>query len=223
MCDKYLGEFRGPSRIIFNGTDPNFYDKVLPVKVKQKNVFITFCRWRPHKRLRDTIDCFLLANIEDSILFVAGDLSRSRFSKSERSKYFSLPNVEYLGVLKQRELAPYLKAACASLHLCWVDWCPNSVVEAVVARTPVICGNVGGTQELVKPSGGYVCDTDKPYDLELIDLYSPPPINKESVAQAMRRCCQEKPKIDNSHVLIEKTARNYLEFMKKLINKRKGN
>jgi len=187
--------------------------------VKQKNVFIAFSKWRPHKRLRDIIESFLLANVDDSILFVAGNLSRSGLSDGEIDKYFGLPNVKYLGTLTHEQVASYLKVACASIHLCWFDACPNSVVEAIAAGVPVICNNTGGTPELVRPSGGFVCNVDKPYDLEPVDLYHPPSIDRSLIAQAIVKSSQKKLEVKNDHVLIENVAKQYLDFMYCLLEK----
>jgi glycosyltransferase involved in cell wall biosynthesis len=71
------------------------------------------------------------------------------------------------------------------LHLAYFEHCPNTVVEALSQGCPVVCTNVGGTQELVKHYG-YVlpesqnfdftkpCDYDDPPDLNL-DLQEPLP------------------------------------------------
>jgi glycosyltransferase involved in cell wall biosynthesis len=35
------------------------------------------------------------------------------------------------------------------IHLAWADHCPNVVVEALSQGTPIICGEVGGTKEMI--------------------------------------------------------------------------
>ncbi|MHA1592735.1 MAG: glycosyltransferase [Candidatus Heimdallarchaeaceae archaeon] len=217
MCEKYLGVPETPFVVIPNGSKPLPFDVLPSPKVKEKNIFFTYARWRPHKRLSEMIKCFLHANIKDSILFVAGDLKKARFSKPEKAELFKSSKVEYLGILSHNQLASYLKITKAVLYLSWIDWCPNSVVEAIVSKVPVICGNIGGTKEIVAPSGGYVCKIDKEYDMNPINLYDPPPINRNVVAEAMRKCCQEKPKIENNHVLIENVAKQYLSFIEKVL------
>lgn len=217
MCNRYLGEPKCRSAVIYNGSSPDYYEQISPVKFECSNPVMAFSKWRPHKRLRDIIHSFLLANLSDSKLLIAGDLERSGLNPKEAHELVAMPQIEYLGMIPQPVLAPLLKGCVASIHLCWFDACPNSVVEAICAGVPVVCNNVGGTHEIVGPSGGYVCNVDSPYDLNPVDLYKPPKIDRQIVAAALRRCVKEKPKITNSHVHIQNTANMYLNFMRSLL------
>ncbi len=217
LCDKYLGTFKGPTCVIPNGCDPSFYANIKPEKLKCKNCYLTASRWRPHKRLKDIIESFLLANIPDSCLYIAGDLGKSKFSKSDRKKYFTLSNIEYLGKINQNSLARYLKACKGFIHLCWFDNCPNAVVEALCAGIPVISNNVGGTPEIVQPGGGIVCAIDKPYNLKPVRLYSPPAIDRSMIANAMQKCLTPM-QISSSHVNINTVAKQYLDFFERIIH-----
>lgn len=217
MCDRYLGEPISPCRVIPNGSYPGYYHQVKAEVFNGKKVFITFSKWRPHKRLRDIIHSFLLANVPNSILLVAGDTTRSGVDREELDYFFNLSSIQYVGNVEQRMLASLLKASIASIHLCWFDSCPNSVVEALCAGTPVICNNVGGTWELVGPSGGFVCDIDSPYDMNPVDLYHPPKINRRVVAEAIRECAKKRPVVNNDFVNIDNVAERYLEFIEEIL------
>jgi hypothetical protein len=74
-------------------------------------------------------------------------------------------------------------------------------------------------QELVKPSDGFVCDIDTPYNMEPIDLYHPPPIDRRKIAEKIELCCRYRISVKNDHVLIQNTAKQYLDFMKELVSK----
>ena len=213
MCREYLGKFNGFESVIYNGADPEFYAKAIPIRMNYEKIFISFSKWRPHKRLRDIIESFLLADIENSVLLIAGDLSRSGLTQSDINRYFSISNVRYIGILNQNQMAGYLKIATAAIHLCWIDACPNSVVEAIVAGVPVICNNNGGTAELVAKANGYVCITEKSYDRKPIDLYHPPRFSYRIVAEAMIQAANEKRKIVNDHVLISNSAEQYKNYI----------
>jgi glycosyltransferase involved in cell wall biosynthesis len=217
MGHKYLGEPRCPSTVIPNGSDPALWAKVKPADFNGKKAFIAFSKWRPHKRLRDIIYSFLQADVKDSMLLIAGDARRSGLKLNEAQTLFSRPNIEYLASLPQALLMPILKGCTASIHLCWFDACPNSVVEAICAGVPVVTNNVGGTWEIVAPSGGYVCAIDEPYDLEPVDLYHPPAIDRSIVAQAIRKAAVERPKINCDRVDIRNVADQYLRFMEALL------
>jgi glycosyltransferase involved in cell wall biosynthesis len=86
------------------------------------------------------------------------------------------------------------------------------VVEAIAAGTPVVCNNVGGTPELVGPAGGLICAVDAAYDMKPVKLYSPPAINRELVAQALRRCVEDPPVVRSETLDIRSIARQYLDF-----------
>lgn len=219
-CDKFIGRPVCDTDVIFNGADVHCTDNISPAKKEYSNVFLTASRWRPQKRLKDIVETFLLADKKDSILYVAGDLSKSGTSLKWRDRYLNnSKKVTYLGVLSQKQLLSYLKISDAFIHLSWIDWCPNAVVEAIAVGIPVICNNVGGTQELVRPAGGIVCDIDKPYDLKPCNLYSPPAFNRDIVISAMNKACNDDIVISNSHVDIREIAKKYKNFFEKIIRK----
>jgi glycosyltransferase involved in cell wall biosynthesis len=106
-------------------------------------------------------------------------------------------------------LLGYMRHSTALIHLCWTDCCPNSVVEAINQRCPVICNNEGGTHEIVRPSGGIVLDIDDPYDLQPTDLYNPPVVDLKKIADAMVHVSKNRPLIKNDHVDIKNVAQQY--------------
>ena len=216
MGNKYLGKAKCRVRVIANGIDPDFYKDIEPIKTKKK-IVMAVSKWRPHKRIRDTIESFLLAEIKNSLLVVAGDLLRSELTEREIHKYKQNNKIKFLGHVSQSVLASYFKAASVSIHLCWFDSCPNSVIEAIITGTPVICNNVGGTWEIVEPAGGYILPLDNPYDMDPVDLYHPPEINRGRIAAALNDCIRKPPCIKNDHVLINTIADKYLQFMKELL------
>lgn len=217
-CDKFIMPAKCKNNIIFNGADISFCDSVEPAEKRNKNIFITASRWRPQKRLKDIVETFLLSDIDDSILYVAGNLRKSGVDVKWKNKYLNgSKRVNYLGVLDQRTLFSYLKISNAFIHLSWIDWCPNSVVEAISSGVPVICNNVGGTQELVRPSNGIVCNIDKNYNMKPCKLYSPPIFNKNIVIDAMNRVCNENITINKDHIDIKNVARRYYNFFKEVL------
>lgn len=217
LCDRYLGTFDGPNTIIYNGADPDFYTNIKPAELKNKNNFISASRWRPHKRLRDIIESFRQATIEDSCLYIAGDLSKSGLTKNEIHKYFAADDLVHLGRIDQKTLGSYLKSSRAFIHLCWFDNCPNAVVEAICAGVPVISNNVGGTPEIVDPSGGFVLKIDKSYNLKPVRLYRPSAIDRSLIVQAMLSCLKL-VNIKTSHVNIHNVAKLYSDFFKGVVD-----
>lgn len=216
MGEKYLGKAICPVKVISNGSDSSFYENIDPIKTNKK-IIMAVSKWRPHKRLRDIIESFLLAEVEDGLLVVAGNLLRSELTEKEIYDYKNNTKIKFIDHVSQKVLASYFKKASASIHLCWFDSCPNSVVESIIAGVPVICNNVGGTWEIVGPAGGYVLPLDNPYDMNPVDLYHPPKINRGRVAAALRDCIKKQPPVKKEHVLISTIADQYLQFMKELL------
>lgn len=216
MCDKYLGTYDGPTAIVFNGADPQHYDDIDQAQSPYVHNILAASRWRPHKRLRTIIESFLLADIKDSCLWVAGELKDSGLKPSEITKYKSKPNIQFLDRITQQQMSKYLKLCQTALHLCWFDCCPNSVVEAISAKCAVVSNNVGGTPELVKPSNGLVCGIDKPYDLKPVDLYNPPSIDLNKVAQAIHAAILPRP-VYTGHIDIRHIAAKYKQFLEEVL------
>lgn len=218
MCNQYLGKAKRPSTIIFNGFDPLDYKDINAFNSKYKYNFLTSSKWRPHKRLRDIIKCFKLANIKDSCLYVAGDLTNSGIPHGKMKEYVAKSkNIIFLDNVENKKLLSYIKMCDCFIHLCWMESCPNGVVEAIAAGKPVITNNVGGTKEIVEPSGGIICKIDKKYDLKPCRLYKPPKFNYKIISDAMKYVISNKIDIKNDHLDIKNIAKQYIAFFRKVL------
>lgn len=205
MVLEFLGADANKITIINNASDSN--QPVTLPKLTHNHNFIAVAVWRPHKRLRETIDAFLAAAIPDSVLRIFGKMGKGMDDTIRR---YSWPNVIFMDHMDDRaQLLGYMRTATAMLHLCWFDCCPNSVVEAINQHCPVICSNQGGTREVVEPSGGIVLDLDEPYDYKPVDLYNPPAIDIAKVADAMYGTIVKRPEIRNDFVNLTNTAERY--------------
>lgn len=160
---------------------------------KTKEIFVASSRWRRHKRVKEIRAAFELADIPNSKLIV--------FEKERDNEKIMFT----------------LRTATALLHLSWLDWCPNSVVEALANGCPVICSNQGGTKELIKEGCGKVLPLDMPYNMKPINLYKPPPINLNKVAETMRESLNWPRVKNNFHIDIINIATQYRDFLSKFI------
>ena len=158
-----------------------------------------------------------MADIEDSCLYIAGNIKQSGLSKKERRRYFKLDNVVQTGVMGQRALGGLLKAVNGVVHLCWFDNCPNSVIEAICSKKHVVTNNVGGTHEIIERCGGFVCNIDKAYNYKPCDLYNPPSINRQIIADNIQKCISTTMKVDNDSVNIKNIAKEYLSFFRSIL------
>jgi glycosyltransferase involved in cell wall biosynthesis len=213
MVIEYLQADPKKITVVLNGFDLNA--PVVKPELRHTHNFIAVAVWRPHKRLVEMINAFLLADIPDSILRIFGRLGKGM---DEKIKALASDRVVFMDQVVDRSLLlGHMHCATAMLHLCWFDCCPNSVVEAIGQRCPVICSNEGGTHELVEPSNGIALPLDAPYGLHPIDLYHPPAIDINKVAEAMHIIIKEKPPIFNSHVDINRTATLYKKVFESVL------
>jgi glycosyltransferase involved in cell wall biosynthesis len=71
------------------------------------------------------------------------------------------------------------------VHLAWLDWCPNTVVEGLASGLPVLCSHNGGTKELVKDDG-IILELEEDYVIGTeLDLYTPPPISLDPLIKGI--------------------------------------
>lgn len=193
--------------IIYNGCDPAEFN-VEPI-VLDKPYFLAMCKWRRHKRLFEAIQGFEYSGLEAKLI-VAGPADAHSVN----------PNIIFVGDLNRKDLARYLKGCIATVHLAWIDWCPNSVVESLVAGKQVIHTNSGGTSEIVNGRGYMVEDTV--WEGEVASPKNPPFLNPSAISEAMVKSI--KNPISNFNIedlLISKTTQEYINFGLSLLrNKR---
>ena len=208
LHNKFLGiKDCKKSRIIFNGASS---DEFLPRNVK--NYFLASAKWRPCKRLSSIVESFLLALDMglDSDLIITGKAKNK----------VNHPRIKYLTWQNRTQLKQLLSGAIASLHLTWLDCCPNSMIEAMVAGCPVIYAKSGGIVEIVKNSG--IGIKDKEWNFRTFDSNKPPEINKREVALAMLKIKNEKKIISKRKDLyISEICNQYISFFEELLQDRK--
>jgi glycosyltransferase involved in cell wall biosynthesis len=226
VCHKFIGKTHFPETVIFNGADPNYYAKFDSANsVYRHNLLATTRKWIPQKRLKWIIRAFQEVNEPDSCLWIAGN--------PLGFKQKGLPNnIKFLGLIGQDVLARYYALCSAVIHIVYLDACPNSVVEALVAECSVICTDQGGTHEVVKSCGEYLSNCrkgacyyggeiikDKPYNFRPINLEKPPKPNMDDLVFAMSYYCQD---IDDrgteaTHLYINNIAKQYVTFFETLL------
>ncbi len=175
--------------------------------IKPKYV-IANCKWRPHKRLKDIVSSFLMAKDQGFPLdlIVTGNVDKKIKNK----------NIKYTGWVSGRVLKKIMLKSAFGIHLCWLDCCPNSVVEYICNHKPVIYSNSGGIKYVVKNNGVSIEDRD--WNFKALDLYNPPKINRQEVVDAMFYLLKNKIDIDSSHVDIKNIALQYRAFFEKVLS-----
>lgn len=207
FCKRAFEKFFGIDKrcaSIFNGADPSEF---LERRSKLDNLFFTHCNWRPHKRLKNTCDGFLKA-LEmglDADLVIAGKADY----KIEHNR------IKYVGWIGGKALKNYLSRSIATVHLAWIDWCPNSMIESAIAQCPLIYSDSGGSADVGAGSGIPIKDVQ--WDFKPCQHYDPPILNHEEIGRAMIKLLdgfEMRPKNDLN---INYIATNYLNFFKEIL------
>jgi len=202
---KFLKIKKEPYAIIHNGADSYEF---LPRSAE--NFILANCKWRPHKRLNDIVKSFIIALDMglDSDLVITGKPD-SKIKKHKRIRYIGWQQVDELKIL--------LSKAICTVHLTWLDWCPNAMIESIMAGCPLIYTKSGGHIELGSGSG--IGIDDQKWDFKPCKLYSPPKIDRRKVAEAMLSMKNEGMKTDKKRFDIVSIAKQYYEYFLETLSK----
>jgi glycosyltransferase involved in cell wall biosynthesis len=119
------------------------------------------------------------------------------------------PHIYYTGSLSHDLCLQVFSIADWMIHLAWFEHCPNTVVEALSMGCPIICTDVGGTQELCLDYGIKINENTK-FDFSLpCDYDSPPALD---VTKLDLHAILNKPIRRHANVDIVSVADKYIEL-----------
>lgn len=168
--------------------------------------FMSLCRWRPHKRLKDIIGGFIESNLDADLLIFG-----------ETPEIIKHKNVIYKGWGTSEALMAALRKSIASIHLAWLDWCPNSVVESLICGKQVIHTSSGGTKYVVKNRGHRIKDAE--WDYKPHALYDPPALDISVIANAyVQSMINPISNFNVDDLNIENIAVQYEKYFNKVLN-----
>ena len=212
-CRKVGRKFMVPHKnetVIFNGA-PILEHRQFP----DNPVFIAATRkWIPQKRLKNFIEAYFAAHVENSVLFVFGEHGLNK--KQEFIDSRPTGKVIFVGQTTPEVLHNHMREATALLHPVYLDAAPNVVVEALACGLPIVCGNQGGTSEIVKTNG--ITCLDKKWDFKPINLNKPPKLDIDMWARAIKEVAAGFCVLDNSHIDINNIAKQYAKFFQDILN-----
>ena len=197
-----------PHAIIGNGLDPSIFENRI-VPSYGRPYILALCKWRPHKRLKDIVSGFLKSGLDsDYDLRIVGPPDYVIKHKS----------VIYEGSKPNSVVVDMLVSCAFSVHLAFVDWCPNSVIESIMAKKNVLHTDSGGTRLIVRDNGICIPET-KPWKFDIVKLYNPPPLDMDVLAIAYRDMLKL-PEVGERHDLnINSIAGEYLKFFREVLSK----
>lgn len=179
MVEKWWGtneERQRSYNVIGNGIDLARVSQItIPelakIRATYDRVFVCSSNWHPQKRLKDNLRLFehvRKTQYPNSCLFVLG---------ANPDAMTTDPHVFYAGSQPPEVYLQIFAVADWMFHLAWADHSPNVVIEALSQGTPVVCGEVGGTKELIGHGAYGMVLKEDPYDYELTDYDHPPDID----------------------------------------------
>lgn len=117
-----------PCSVIYNGANPDDYRNAKPIKSPYKYNVLMAARWgnRKHKRLDAHLEAIKNTNSDNVHFWLAGECDVKSTEK-----------LTVLGYLPDEELRRYMVMADTFLYLADLDWCPNVIVEARIARMDI--------------------------------------------------------------------------------------
>ncbi len=219
IVEKFYGNKLPPNTIIHNKVPTsefrNYGDNARSkLGIKSTDlVLITAAKWRRHKRLKETIKFLKILNKNNKKykLIVLGE-------NIEKEK---IEDVFFAGKVDLNDLPYWYRAADVYVHLCWIEACGNTQIEALACGIPVLCCNNGGIGETVKLSrGGIVSLADKNYNYNEVDLYNPPEPDYGILSSDLDKIINNhdfyKKNINYKYLDINKGAEDYVNFLNRI-------
>jgi len=198
------------STVIYNGADPDQYKTnyiTNPEDTPGVDV-IMVARWadRRHKRLKEMLQ---IAEALPQFKFaVCGEIDSDYTPK--------LVNVNYHGRISDHALSFLLRKSKCMLNLGSYDWCPNAVVESIVAGVPVIGYNDTGIGELISNGGGHLLEPSEKLTPRMIKKEYLPKINIDEAAEEVILTVGLNDSAYKPSLYIKNIAQQYYEVFKKV-------
>jgi len=208
MCYSILGMKPKRRCIIRNGIDFKFIDNIKPKQDIYPGSFVTSALWRDSKRPNSLAKGFLESGIKGH-LYVIGEKFDKRWGGNK--------NIHLLGKLTHEESIAYMKACEYMIHLCFIDSCPNSVVEGLASGLNVLCTNLGGTKELVGDHG-HVMDVDS-WGRKMQPARKLDNLPASKVAEGIHRVMEVPKQLRSDDLNMNHVAERYVEIIKQVLGK----
>jgi len=207
MCYSILGMKPKRRCVIRNGIDFGIVNNIKPRNDIVPGSFVASALWRDTKRPNSIAKGFLEASTSGH-LYAIGE----RFDK----RWAGNKNIHVLGKMSFEESMAVMKACEYMIHLCYIDSCPNTVVEGLACGLNVLCTNLGGTRELVEDRG-IVLDVDKGgralQDPRKFDNLSP-----KIIANGIHQVMQLPKKPCREELNIKYVAEEYAKVIKRVLS-----
>lgn len=168
-ADKFLGEVKVPSEIIYNAIDTDFFKAEGKKSLDDFIILLAGSHHQPERvRLAfETLNILREQRVATKIVLAGRclwpkaeeDLNRWELEFGLKGK------IIHRGPYLQSEAPALYNSAHVLLHLQYNDACPSAVVEALACGLPIVGSKSGGMPELIDHlSSGYLIDVPNGYD-----------------------------------------------------------
>lgn len=172
--DKSITKLFAPNSSYFvcNEALRDSFQKGDVVWAPKNNKLITLCTtgsgslWKGLDVILKT--AYILKNYTDLKFrwLLAGGESNKAYIEWMEKKSFRENNVEFVGLLNERQLAKTLLASDMYVHPAYIDNSPNALCEAMILGLPCIASYVGGIPSLIQDGiSGILVPVNEPYFL----------------------------------------------------------
>jgi len=201
-----------PYSIVHNGLDYNYIERIPRNESIEPGSFISCSRWRPNKRPISTIKGFLKADTGRHLYMIGGEgIGGKKISKEYGTKY-----IHIMPEKKPEEIVSIMKSCDFLLHLCHIDSCPNTVIEALACGLNVLCTNLGGTPEIVKENG-IILKADEMWTGRYLPKTNLDNLSHSKVAKGIHSILNMEKKEIRKDLGIEEVAKKYVDIIKSVV------
>ena len=196
---------------IYNGASPDEFFKHTNHYYPTVLIFGNFAD-RKHKRLKEMLELAERINSSNKKLCweVAGNIDEEFKKKLPKVDY-----VNYRGHIGRDAIRLLLSRCRLVLDLQTAAWCPNVVVEALVAGCPVVGCKGAGNEELIGYSGALVYD-EPPTRMMKNEKYYKLDIDK--VAETVMEELDRKREFERPDLYIDNIAKQYLKVFEEALS-----
>jgi glycosyltransferase involved in cell wall biosynthesis len=171
-ADRFLGEFKGPSSIIYNPVDSeHFIPRSTPLPLNPL-VLLTTINHSSLERLDITLRSLKKLNEQEiqTKLIILGNIDKAGWS-SAREDFKRLVDeqnlsekVELRGAYLQEEAPKHFQDAHIFIHLKYLDPCPTLIIEAMSCGLPIVASRSGGLPEMVSEQSGVLIEAPEDFE-----------------------------------------------------------
>jgi glycosyltransferase involved in cell wall biosynthesis len=185
VCERFLGDPRCPTSVIYNGVDLNLFSPYGASKIFADGTIVLtlLSKFIRKSNILPVIDAFhrLRTEFLDARLVVIG-----KFAPPLQHIPHDHPDMLWIEHVPNQQLPEVYRSAKLMISTKLRSNCPNSVLEAMACGLPIACFDSGAHRELIGTEAGICIPLEE-------DEFGPlPPLDATTLASASKRILQSR-------------------------------